>query len=82
MLLSYYKNAILVNRYWLVWLLMTQSRHKRSVYIMKYLISKEDLQFKNQIESCEFPVPDFDHRAHVRLAYVYPIGDDTDIASL
>lgn len=38
---------------------------------MKHSISKEDLEFKVQVESCEFPVSDFDHRAHIRLAYIY-----------
>ena len=38
---------------------------------MKHLISEEDRHFKNQVESCQFPVSDFDHRAHLRLAYVY-----------
>ena len=38
---------------------------------MKHEIMEEDLAFKNEVESCAFPVPDFDHRAHLRLAYVY-----------
>ncbi|MGB1311265.1 MAG: hypothetical protein ACPG47_08635 [Leucothrix sp.] len=38
---------------------------------MKYLISEEDRHFKSQVESCQFPVSDFDHRAHLRLAYIY-----------
>ncbi len=47
---------------------------------MKNLISRDDQQFKNQVESCGFPVPDFDHRAHVRLAYIYLVEGDTDMA--
>jgi len=47
---------------------------------MKNLSSKEDQEFKNQVESCEFPVPEFDHRAHSRLAYVYLVENNTDIA--
>jgi len=47
---------------------------------MKHLISKEDQEFKNQVESCEFPVPEFDHRAHLRLAYVYLVENNTDSA--
>jgi len=47
---------------------------------MKYLISKDDQQFKNQVESCEFPIPDFGHREHVRLAYIYLEEGNTGIA--
>ena len=45
---------------------------------MKYLLSKEDQEFKRLVESCEFPVADFDHRAHIRLAYVYLAENTTD----
>jgi hypothetical protein len=45
---------------------------------MKYSISKDDLTFKDQVESCQFPVADFDHRAHIRLAYIYLSGNSTD----
>ena len=38
---------------------------------MKYEITEEDLAFKKDVESFSFPIPDFDHRAHLRLAYVY-----------
>lgn len=42
-------------------------------------ISKQDQEFRNQVETCEFPVPEFDHRAHIRLAYVYLVkNNDTD----
>jgi hypothetical protein len=44
---------------------------------MKYSISKDDLTFKDQVESCQFPVADFDHRAHIRLAYIYLSGNST-----
>ena len=45
---------------------------------MKHLLSKEDREFKNLVESCEFPVAEFDHRAHIRLAYVYLTGNSAD----
>lgn len=45
---------------------------------MKHLLSEEDREFKNLVESCEFPVTEFDHRAHIRLAYVYLAGNSTD----
>jgi hypothetical protein len=38
---------------------------------MNHLASQEDREFKEQVESCKFPVSDFDHRAHLRLAYTY-----------
>ncbi len=38
---------------------------------MSYQVSRDDLNFKNEIESCQFPVSEFGHREHVRLAYVY-----------
>ena len=44
---------------------------------MKYVVSKEDHEFKSKVESCEFPVPEFDHRAHIRLAYVYLVENST-----
>lgn len=47
---------------------------------MKHLITKEDLEFKGKFESCKFPVPEFDHRAHLRLAYVYLVDNNKDIA--
>ncbi len=33
--------------------------------------SADDLEFVRAFEACEVAEPDFDHRAHVRLAYVY-----------
>lgn len=48
---------------------------------MKFDITKDDLEFKTQVESCTFPVADFNHRAHVRLAYIYLSKNDVDLAS-
>ena len=45
---------------------------------MKHLLSEEDREFKRLVESCELPAADFDHRAHIRLAYVYLAGNSTD----
>lgn len=47
---------------------------------MKYTISKDDLKFKLQVESCKFPVSDFNHQAHLRLAYVYLSQHSADIS--
>lgn len=43
-------------------------------------ISEEDIEFKRQVESYEYPVPDFDHKSHVRLAYVYLIDNNVESA--
>lgn len=48
---------------------------------MKFDITKDDLEFKIQVESCTFPVSDFNHRAHVRLAYIYLSENDVDLSS-
>ena len=42
---------------------------------MKYLVSKDDYRFKERVEKLNFPVEDFDHRAHLRLAYIYLAGN-------
>jgi hypothetical protein len=45
---------------------------------LPYPASEEDIAFKRQVESCKFPVTEFNHRAHLRLAYVYLSEHDTD----
>lgn len=45
---------------------------------MNHSINKEDREFRNQVESCTFPVDDFSHRAHLRLAYIYLVENDSD----
>ncbi|MCB1643903.1 MAG: hypothetical protein KDI36_00550 [Pseudomonadales bacterium] len=47
---------------------------------MKYSVSEDDLAFKRQVESCQFPVAEFDHRAHLRLAYIYLAGNSVGVA--
>jgi hypothetical protein len=37
----------------------------------RHTTSSDDLRFREQFESCAVPPDAFDHRAHVRLAYVY-----------
>lgn len=49
---------------------------------MTYEISQEDLVFKNKVESCNFHVPDFDHRAHLRLAYIYLVQTNSPSESV
>ncbi len=45
---------------------------------MTYSLSSQDRDFKNQFESCRFPAADFDHKSHIRLAYVYLAGNTPD----
>ncbi len=45
---------------------------------MPHTASAGDLEFRDRFESGEFPPQQFDHRAHVRLAYVYLVLNDTD----
>lgn len=47
---------------------------------MMHTLSKEDSEFKNQVEACEFPVSEFDHKAHIRLAYVYLVANEAESA--
>ncbi len=44
------------------------------------LSSTEDRAFRDQFESGVFPPAEFDHRAHLRLAYVYMTEHDTETA--
>ena len=43
-------------------------------------LSKQDEEFKAQIESFTFPIPDFNHKSHIRLAYVYLAESNTEMA--
>lgn len=40
--------------------------------------SGDDRDFRRRFEACEIATGDFDHRAHVRLAYVYLCESDAD----
>lgn len=42
--------------------------------------SDDDREFRDRFESCEVRPADFDHRAHLRLAYVYLVESDTSTA--
>ncbi|WP_108124891.1 hypothetical protein [Saccharospirillum mangrovi] len=48
---------------------------------MTFTTSKDDQAFKQRMENGEFPAADFNHRAHLRLAYVYLCEADTDGAT-
>jgi hypothetical protein len=43
-------------------------------------LSAGDVSFLEALEDCTFPPDQFDHRAHVRLAYVCLVGSDPDDA--
>ena len=47
---------------------------------MKHRSSVEDQDFRREFETCTFPPAEFNHRAHLRLAYVYLSEHDTDTA--
>ena len=47
---------------------------------MNHLSSTEDQNFRREFEACQFPPAEFNHRAHIRLAYVYLSAYDTDTA--
>jgi hypothetical protein len=45
-----------------------------------HLPSMDDRGFAARIESCELPAAEFNHRAHLRLAYVYLSRKNVDAA--
>ena len=45
-----------------------------------HTLSEDDLAFRESIESCELFVSEFDHRAHLRLAYIYLLESDPETA--
>jgi hypothetical protein len=48
---------------------------------MKHQVSAEDAAFREAFESGRVPPADFDHRSHVRLAYVYLVEQNDDAAT-
>ncbi len=47
---------------------------------MRHGVSTADQAFRTSVESGELPPGQFDHRAHLRLAYVYLAENDPDRA--
>jgi len=47
---------------------------------MDHSISQDDRAFRRDFETLEVAAEDFDHRAHVRLAYIYLCGQSVDEA--
>lgn len=52
----------------------------RTAGIMSHEVSAEDRVFQTEFETCQFPPAQFNHRAHIRLAYIYLTEHDTDSA--
>lgn len=48
---------------------------------MSFTTSHDDQTFRQQMESGAFPAADFNHRAHLRLAYVYLCESNPDTAT-
>lgn len=48
---------------------------------MNFGKSKSDKNFREQFESCDFPISDFNHRAHLRLAYIYLSENDIETST-
>jgi len=47
---------------------------------MNHTVSSEDHKFKNEIECCAIQLAEFDHRAHISLAYIYIAQYGVDLA--
>lgn len=48
---------------------------------MSFDKTKADIIFRDQMEACELPPASFNHRAHLRLAYIYLTENDSDASS-
>lgn len=48
---------------------------------MKNKTSADDREFRRAFEACETPPGEFDHAAHVRLAYIYLCEHPVDVAT-
>lgn len=48
---------------------------------MNHRLTPQDRQFRDDFEACRLAPADFDHRAHVRLAYTYLVEEDDETAS-
>lgn len=47
---------------------------------MKHTLSRRDNQFKEQVEQGTYLLHDFNHRAHVQLAYVYLVESNNNVS--
>src|SRR5262245_36371609 len=46
----------------------------------RHTLSPDDRQFRAEFEACRFAPVSFDHRGHIRLAYIYLVDHDADTA--
>jgi len=49
---------------------------------MRHSLSPDDHRFREDFEACRFQPAAFDHRSHIRLAYIYLAEHDIDTALL
>ncbi|MDP2574380.1 hypothetical protein Q8W40_19470 [Vibrio penaeicida] len=49
----------------------TTKRTAQEEMMFRLGISNEDRIFCEHVEQCLFPISDFDHKSHIRLAYLY-----------
>jgi len=54
--------------------------YRENLNTMFKYISQDDLRFKEKVESGELPAKEFDHMAHLRLAYIYLSMDKLEYA--
>ncbi len=47
---------------------------------MKHTLSSDDRDFSMEFEACRIAPELFDHRAHIRLAYIYLAENEDDAA--
>jgi hypothetical protein len=48
--------------------------------MMKHELSSDDRRFLTEFQACRFAPEMFDHRAHIRLAYIYLAENDVETA--
>ncbi len=48
--------------------------------MLKHSLAPDDRRFRAAFEACRVAPASFDHRAHIRLAYVYLVDNDTETA--
>ena len=68
------RDPLSINGYYARW------KRTRIIASMAHHISTEDRDFLRQFESFSFEPGTFDHRSHVRLAYIYLCDHDVDTA--
>jgi hypothetical protein len=65
----------------LQWSLAAGTLAANGAWIMEHAVSPEDAAFRVAFETGQVPPAQFDHGAHVRLAYVYLVEQDPEAAT-